>query len=829
MKFARFFILILTASLALMPLGGSAQPRRTASERGDRAVAKIDSATRSQRLVERQRRTLSDDDLRIDSLLGQLDTLSAPPIEGKVGLVLAGGGAKGLYHIGVIRALEQNDIPIDYISGTSMGAIIGALYAAGYSADEMEAIVTSGQVEEWITGRIDESYKFLYNERQDVPSMFSLYADVRSDTLQSRSSLNLSIPHSFISTVQIDMALTELFAPASAASGGDFDRLMIPFRCVASDINSHEAVVYDRGELPFAVRASMSYPVLFRPVTDDEGRVLIDGGVNNNFPWQPLDEAFAPDFLIGSQCLDGNEPASQGSSLVKQVMALVTTPTQYALPEERSLMIRRNITSSLLDFAGGAATIEQGYEDAIRLMPLLKRRIASRREQEQVERRRAEFRSSLPELNFGSMEIEGLNERQSEYALSFMNFERRENLLTQPTTPFSELRERFFMLMATEDFSIDAFPRVRYDSLRRDFSIKLSLSTKPSVRLRVGGNISSTAFNQAFFNFTHFRLARTAVKTNVDLFLGPVSTVLNVGGRTLFIGRTPKYLDYAVQGSWQSNLRGSFGNVTPARNTISARTIESYAHLAFGMATTRRSVIEASVNAGWNFFSYIESYDEPDNPSTHDDFRFVAGRLQFQHSTLDKIEYPTRGGRFTASVIGVHGRDRFETAELNALGLWQSNRLSWVGAKLKWEHYPSNWKDWWFSVGYTLEGVYTNHPSFGNAYATILTSPRFAPTPHSRMLYMPEFYAKRYAAVGVMPTFRLVPNLYLRSGLYAMLRDPMWVDDYMHYITDLAFVYHTRIGPVALSLTKYNFDTKNNLYVMFNFGYPIFGSRGVYY
>ena len=97
------------------------------------------------------------------------------------------------------------------------------------------------------------------------------------------------------------------------------------------------------------------------------------------------------------------------------------------------------------------------------------------------------------------------------------------------------------------------------------------------------------------------------------------------------------------------------------------------------------------------------------------------------------------------------------------------------------------------------------------------------------MLYMPEFYAHRYAAAGVMPTFRLIPNFYLRAGVYAMLRDPIVADEYMHYMSDLSFVYHTRIGPVSLSLTKYNFDTKNNLYVMFNFGYPIFGSRGLYY
>ena len=80
-----------------------------------------------------------------------------------------------------------------------------------------------------------------------------------------------------------------------------------------------------------------------------------------------------------------------------------------------------------------------------------------------------------------------------------------------------------------------------------------------------------------------------------------------------------------------------------------------------------------------------------------------------------------------------------------------------------------------------------------------------------------------------MPTFSLVKNFYLRAGFYAMLRDPMGVDDYMHYMTDLSFVYHTRIGPVSIAVSKYDIDTTDNFYVTFNFGYPIFGKRGLFY
>ena len=832
MKTARIFTLFILLSLLLFANDVAAQQTTAAALTDLQLTDTLSSAKRRavRRNIRRHQRMV-EDSLKEGAASIILDSLTTRPAEGKIGLVLAGGGAKGLYHIGVIKALEENNIPIDYVSGTSMGAIIGALYASGYSIEEMTDIVTSGNVENWVSGKIDDRYKFFYTSRQDIPSMFSVYVDVKRDTVASRSSLDLALPHAFINTSQIDMALTEIFAPAAVACDGNFDRLMIPFRCIATDVNRHEAIKYESGDLTFAVRASMSYPILFRPVTDKAGRVLVDGGCYDNFPWRALEDDFAPSFFIGSQCVASNEHITQNSSVEKQVMSLVTMPTDYSLPEGRGVIIKREVTASLLDFAGGMATIQHGYEDAMRAMPELLDRIAARRSREEVDSRREAFRERCPELRFSDLDIEGLNHRQQEYARTFMNFKKRPlpDSVATPTISFNEVRERYFTLMATNDFTTNTFPEVTFDSINRDFRMHLSLSSKPEFKFLVGGNISSTAFNQIFLGVNHFQLGRTALTTYGDLFLGPVSSVMRVGGRTVLINRRPMYVDYSIQGSWQSNLRGSFGNITPARNTIEARTVETYAHLGVGWATTRKSVLELSANAGYNFYSYIDSYDEPDNPSTHDWFRFLAGRLQYQYSTLDKITYPTRGGRFTGSIIGVLGRDKYENAELFAYGRKAQQARNWIGGKIKWEHYPSNWRDWWFSVSYNIEAVYTTHPNFGNPYATILSSPRYAPLPHSQMLYMPEFAANRYVALGVMPTFKLLPNLYLRTGAFAMLRDSLANGEYMHYIGDFAFVYHTPVGPVSLSVTKYNFDTRNNCYVLFNFGHPIFGSKGLYY
>jgi NTE family protein len=759
---------------------------------------------------------------------------------GGVGLVLAGGGAKGFYHIGVIKALEENNIPIDYITGTSMGAIVGALYAAGYTPQQMEEMVLSGKVAQWAMGTIDDKYRYYFNERPSSPSRLSVYVEMKRDTLQNTSSLNVALPHSFIDPTQIDMALVELFSSATVACGNDFGNLMVPFMCVSYDMNEHTPLYMQQGDLAFAVRASMAYPMAYSPVTDKKGRVLVDGGCYDNFPWKPMKSLYNPDFILGSVCLESKQVAKPDSSVETQVMALVTNPTDYVLPEEDGITIFRNVGYSVFDFAAGKKIIQLGYDDALQQMPQLKERIATRRTAEQVTQARQEFRSRCPEVIFGEVRTPALRKRQSEYVRTLAGMSRQIEPSHRENIPVQELKDKYLTLMATGNFTSHGFPKVEYDFANEDFSIDLSIMSKPNSRFLVGGNISSTAFNQLFLGYDFTRLSRTAQHLYADLFLGPVSSVIRAGGRSVFLKGAPLYFDYSLEASWLSTLRGTFGKLTPSKSAVEARTIESFAHAGIGVASSRRSIVELSANAGYNFYSYQAPYDEPDSPHTHDRFRFVSSQLKFERSTLDQATFAVKGSKLHISAIAVHGRNRYENAELNAAGeyglpYFNTAHHTWFGGKFQWEHHPSQWKRTWFSVGYNAEVVYTTHQPFANAEATMLSSPRYTPTPHSQMIYMPEFFAARYAAVGVMPTFKLMNNFYLRGGVYAMLRDPKKVHtvqeirDYMHYIGDFSFVYHTRLGPLSLSLTKYNFTTRNNFYLTFNFGHPIFGNKGLYY
>ena len=163
-----------------------------------------------------------------------------------VGLVLSGGGAKGIAEIGVIQALEENNIPIDYIAGTSMGAIVGGLYASGYTPDEMIELILSPGFSYWSTGQIDPALRYYFGSTVMRPEIVSINLKMRSDTASS------VLPSSLISPLPMNFAFMELFAAYTAQSGADFNKLMVPFRCVTSDVYAKHKVVLSKGiwEMP---------------------------------------------------------------------------------------------------------------------------------------------------------------------------------------------------------------------------------------------------------------------------------------------------------------------------------------------------------------------------------------------------------------------------------------------------------------------------------------------------------------------------------------------------------------------------------------------------
>ncbi|MEJ7738106.1 MAG: patatin-like phospholipase family protein [Chitinophagaceae bacterium] len=204
----------------------------------------------------------------------------------KIGLTLSGGGAKGLAHIGILKAIDSAGLKIDYITGTSMGSIIGGLYAIGYSADSIEKMA---QATDWdLLLSNQSSLRSMIMEEKDEYGKYAIELPWMNYTFR--------LPSGVLESQELWLRLAELFAPV--ANVKDFSQFSIPFKCIGTDISNGEAVVMSKGEVVTAIRSSMAIPSVFTAI-EYNGSKLVDGGVVRNFPVRDVKEMGA-DFIIGS-------------------------------------------------------------------------------------------------------------------------------------------------------------------------------------------------------------------------------------------------------------------------------------------------------------------------------------------------------------------------------------------------------------------------------------------------------------------------------------------------------------------------------------------------
>ncbi|HTA28502.1 MAG TPA: patatin-like phospholipase family protein, partial [Bacteroidia bacterium] len=330
----------------------------------------------------------------------------------KVGLVLSGGGASGIAHIGVIKALEENHIPIDYVTGTSMGAFIGALYAAGYSPEEMEKIVVSPRFQNIAKGVIDNKFVYYFKQKPADASWITFRFSL--DT-----SLITSIPTHLISPIPVDFEVLRYFSKASSVSNGNFDSLFIPFRCVAADIMDKKPYIFNKGNLGEAIRASISYPFFLKPVVID-GKMLFDGGLYNNFPLDIMKSSFHPDITIGSN-VSGNIPPPSEDNIISEVKTMLITKTNYKLDSGiNGIIIEPGVEAGILSTDHPKALIDSGYNATMKAMPALLKMIKRRTDSTVIALKRKNFMSKEHRVVIKNINIYGLNQPQSRYIKSVL-------------------------------------------------------------------------------------------------------------------------------------------------------------------------------------------------------------------------------------------------------------------------------------------------------------------------------------------------------------------------------------------------------------------------
>lgn len=271
----------------------------------------------------------------------------------KVGLVLSGGGAKGFAHIGIIRELEKAGVQIDYIGGTSMGSVIAGLYAVGYDSYQIEKLIKRTDFFSLIQDKIPRREKTYFEKT---------YVEKHAFTLPFNNG-RLELPLGLSKGQNALNLLTELFAPVDSIT--DFSKLPIPFYCLATDIETGEEIILEKGSIPLAVRASSSFPSLVNPV-DVDGRLLIDGGVVNNFPADIM-KSKGMDIIIGVN-VQGELVKRDAMTSITEVLGQIISFQIHSKTTEQiqnvDVHIQPNVKSySLTSFNKTSEIIEEGLKE----------------------------------------------------------------------------------------------------------------------------------------------------------------------------------------------------------------------------------------------------------------------------------------------------------------------------------------------------------------------------------------------------------------------------------------------------------------------------------
>ena len=416
----------------------------------------------------------------------------------KVGLVLSGGGAKGLAHIGALKIIEEAGIEIDYIAGTSMGAIVGALYSAGYSARELDSIFHEINFNILLQDDIPRSAKTFYEKSEAEKYALTLPFDNFQISFPSGLSRGQNI-YNLVS--RLTMHLGDI---------RDFSKMPIPFFCVASNIETGEQVILETGSLPKAVSASGAIPSLFSPVRID-GMLLTDGGVTNNYPVKELRDRGA-EIIIGIDVQDTLMDREELKSAVNILNQIGNFRTIREMKEKIALTdvyIKPDIKEfNVLSFDRGEAIMKAGEEATKLRIDELK---AIARDQNRVSTPRVKI-SPVDTVNISGLSIEGNTSYPRSYIMGKLKLRYGDKYT------FKDLHYGINNLAATGNFR-----RINYNLAPNEGSYTLGLQLEESPNktfLRLALHYDDLYKSGALINLTRKSLLFTNDVTSLDVVLG---------------------------------------------------------------------------------------------------------------------------------------------------------------------------------------------------------------------------------------------------------------------------------------------------------------------
>jgi NTE family protein len=744
-------------------------------------------------------------------------------ISQKVGFVMSGGGASGIAHIGVLKALEENNIPVNCIAGTSIGSIIGGLYASGYSPLEIEKMVKEQAFSDLTKGEMSPKFGYYVRKRND-------YASWRTLKLNLNGSLLSNLATNLINSVPIDFYLMETFAPANAASNYNFDSLLVPFRCVASDIEKKKSVVFRDGDMPSAIRASMSYPFYLRPIAIDS-TLLFDGGLYNNFPTDVMYEELYPDFMIGSSVTENSKEPSD-DNLYLQLRNMLMNRSNFNPVCDNGIIIQPWADVSIFNFESVQRLIDSGYVATMRQMPKIKSCITNFQNAEELSDNRKKFRAKvqISKIVYNSIVVNGVSSKMKKFVRKSLSYN------SKPIT-FKQLKKQYFRLMADEKIK-SAYPTTKLDTATGKYTLTLNTKKDKHLYFDIGGNLSNRPISNFFLAVQYNHIGKIGFTAYANGYLGKLNSSTLTKLRFEFPTRVPFYIEPCFTLSRWDYYKSSalFYDFEKPAYLIQE---DLFGELNIGapVGNIGKVVLTGGMSEWKNRYYQVDQFTKLDT-SDVSVFDFKYGQLTYQINTLNKKQYATEGTNILVRAKLVSGLEHYYpgSTATDSIKIINGPTHDWFNFKVTIDKYIKPIK--YFKIGVFAEGVYSSQDFFRNYQASILSAPSFNPIPESQTLFIDDYRAHQYVSGGLKAIATPYKNLdvrfegYLFQPVYSIVKRPDNTAEYStaflyrHFLGMGALVYHTPIGPISIGVNYYD-KNENSFSFFFHFGYTIYNKKSI--
>ncbi len=747
----------------------------------------------------------------------------------KVGLVFSGGGAKGLAHIGVLKALEENNIPVDYIVGTSMGGIVGGMYASGYSPAEIEKVALSQDFQNWVGGHFKSDYRYFFNKKPENPSFITAKLEV--DT-----GFNVKLRSNLINDVPLNFALLELYGQASANARDNFDSLFVPFRCIVADVFSQKMIPVSKGNLAEAIRGTFTVPLVYRPVKVND-KYVFDGGLYNNFPVDVLIKDFKPDYIIGtnvSSKIYNDYPKENDEKLMNRFLVyLFLSKTDSTAIGNNGTYIQPDVSNfSTTNFTPVEELIKKGYEAAMADIPNILKAISRRTSPEVLAKKREEFKNQH-ELEFSRINATGINPNQKKYVETVIRSTIKEKV------SLDEVKTGYYKLVADDNFET-VYPRINYDSKSELYDFELQVQPQKSFKIDFGGAISTRPISNAYVGLQYNYLRKRSYTFSANFYSGGFYEAAQTTARMDIPARRPLYLEAEFTYNHWNYFNKSHIFIENIETTFIEQS-DRRTVLKLGIPLSNNGKLEAR----GGFINFDNRYSPNQRFQFGDimDFSSYNGfitSLVFSRNSLNRRQYANSGYAVQAGINFYSGTEKYSPGNILRAEEGfsriqpQKHERNWYKAMASIEEYVIHNEK--YSLGYLAEGVISNKPEFSTFKSTLLSAPAFYPLQDSKSLYLEKFRAHTYGAIGLKNVFKVTKKLDFRleGFIFQPLKEfklnQLQSVGYGRLLDDkrlaatAGLVYHTLAGPVSLSLNHYD-DEQKPYGVMFHIGFLIYNKR----